>query len=536
MKNAFVLLIDALRYDVVADPAALRFLAPNLHALSRTALVRRVITNAQSTQFVMPSLFTCTYPLDHGGYNDGIRNRPKSFVELLREAGYETFLLATANQLGLSLGYQRGFDVVGTTSDYRTQVEYRISRTMSHDIERYKRGEIDERTAISRVRELMEPLLDGLIDAIAHHDRTIWPKGLKQLNRRITESCIAEKKLLAVNPKAILAKLIRIAPGLYWRYLGQEKVGGTAFFLQRALTGINWRTREWIAAQTFFPFLFLQHYQAIAGDVIPATTRFINAKRTKPWFVHMHLMDLHDCRAANRIGHVFGLLRYFPRWLIARLRGLTRRRFLYDAALMYVDSQLTNLLQKLKPQIAAGKTILFVTGDHGSQYARSPRPKPSIGERMFSEHIEVGLILAGAGPVHDEGMIDSMGVTASLLEALGIAPHPSFKGRGIGKGGRDVIVSESCGAGYADVENGDLYFAVTSNTHRLFLHQIGSTLSATRLYDHRSDPQELRNIIATPDARPVIASLTAALFRERGELLRKRNVDGPAAITLVPAT
>ena len=45
--------------------------------------MRKVITNAQSTQFVLPSIFSLTYPLDYGGYNYGIRDSCR-YVETIR--------------------------------------------------------------------------------------------------------------------------------------------------------------------------------------------------------------------------------------------------------------------------------------------------------------------------------------------------------------------------------------------------------------------------------------------------------------------
>ena len=64
-KKALFLLIDAMRYDVLSDPVARRFLFPNMARLIDRGFVRRVVTNAQSTQFVMPSLFSLSYPLDY---------------------------------------------------------------------------------------------------------------------------------------------------------------------------------------------------------------------------------------------------------------------------------------------------------------------------------------------------------------------------------------------------------------------------------------------------------------------------------------
>ena len=89
-KKALFLLIDSLRFDVLEDKASREIIAPNLSKLVKSGFVRKVVTNAQSTQFVMPSLFSLTYPLDYGGYDNGIRERPQSFVESLKKDGFET--------------------------------------------------------------------------------------------------------------------------------------------------------------------------------------------------------------------------------------------------------------------------------------------------------------------------------------------------------------------------------------------------------------------------------------------------------------
>ena len=41
----------------------------------------------------MPPLFTQTFPLDFNGYNEVIKNRPVSFVEILKSDGFKTFML-----------------------------------------------------------------------------------------------------------------------------------------------------------------------------------------------------------------------------------------------------------------------------------------------------------------------------------------------------------------------------------------------------------------------------------------------------------
>ena len=103
-QKALFLLIDSLRFDVLEDAKSREIIAPNLARIASRGIVQKVVTNAQSTQFVMPSLFSLTYPLDYGGYDNGIRERPQSFVECLKKEGFETHLVASCNQLGISTG------------------------------------------------------------------------------------------------------------------------------------------------------------------------------------------------------------------------------------------------------------------------------------------------------------------------------------------------------------------------------------------------------------------------------------------------
>ena len=85
MKNKTIyIIIDALRYDLFEDPDVRSILFPNINNLIKRGFIKKAVANAQSTQFVLPSLFSSTYPLDHGGYNYGIRNR-YSYVQEIKK-------------------------------------------------------------------------------------------------------------------------------------------------------------------------------------------------------------------------------------------------------------------------------------------------------------------------------------------------------------------------------------------------------------------------------------------------------------------
>ena len=529
-KKGLFLIVDALRYDVLSDPEAAKVIAPNMARIAEGGLIHRCVTNAQSTQFVLPALFTQTYPLDHGGYNNGIRERPRSFIESLKDEGFETHLMSSSNQIGVTLGYDRGFNSIRTTTDFRTLLEQRISRTLSYDIKLWREGKRSEIETIAIIRKELDLLLHTLETGIREHDKSLWPPALHHINNRVSKGCASERKLLAGDPLLVIQKLERIPPGVYWRFLGERMVSPIKLFWARAKAGITWRLHKWAAYRWWFPFLLVGHYQVKSGEVIKAISEFVRDNNEAPWYVHMHVMDVHDCRCVNRLSHLIYRLTYLPRWWRARLTGKTKRRWTYDTAVMYVDECLGKLFKVLEDTGQIDQTSIVITGDHGYDYARSPRGKQKIAIRNYREDIEVPMVLSSGlndaqtrGTFPKDSMIDSMGLCASFLETLGVRQHQSFKGVSIFKGGRDAIVSESAGSGNADIERRDLYFTVTTPDYKLMTMLVGSELQLLHLYDLKQDLEERRDLLTEGDCQALVGPLIKILVRERSEILEMRG-------------
>ena len=47
--------------------------------------------------------------------------------------------MSTCNQMGIGNGYDRGFDEVHTTNDYRLILEQKINRTLIYELNLYKK-------------------------------------------------------------------------------------------------------------------------------------------------------------------------------------------------------------------------------------------------------------------------------------------------------------------------------------------------------------------------------------------------------------
>src|SRR5437763_10314683 len=78
-------------------------------------------------------------------------------------------------------------------------------------------------------------------------------------------------------------------------------------------------------------------------------------ERHRPWFLALHLWELHE-----------------PRRVPAGFRGVSLSRTVYDRALAALDGRLAELL----PDELVGDAVVCVVGDHGENLRLEPRGKP----------------------------------------------------------------------------------------------------------------------------------------------------------------
>ena len=530
-KNALYVLADSLRYDVFADPRAAEVFVPNLVALIRRGFLRHVVSNANSTQFALPALFSLTYPLDYGGYNNGIVDRPKSYVEILQEHGYETHLVTTTYHLFPGHGYERGFGDTRSPLSYSGMLNHRIKHQVLYHLEREAKGEITREELRALVQEDMGRILDSVQLAIRQSGEGASSRGLRRRNAAVAAGCRRERELLARDPDAVIAKLRRVQSRFWVPNLGRARP--SAFLLGWRIMERAFKATRHFAVGRHFPFLFHSQFQIVAEDAVPRVMAEI-ATSAEPWYWHVHLMDIHDCQNVRRVKNIVNQMRYLPRMIGAMLRGVRlRHKFNYLLAVMHVDDMIGHLVRRLDELGKLDDTVILVTADHALAYGSSPRKWLPIERRIHAEDIEIPLIVAGGGIEPDPtGLANSMDIPATLLACLGLPGHESFRGRSVQLPGREAVVTEMAGKGNADLARKTLFFTVTTARHRLGLELRGSELVARELYDRVADPGELRNLVAENDSAETIEELTGHLWAEREQLLAWRGVvrhpDAPA--------
>ena len=523
-KNGIYFLIDSLRYDVVSDLEKLYNYLPNLYKIYKKSSLYHCVANSRSTQFVLPSIFTLSYPLDYGGYDTGIRNRPISFVELLKSHNYYNMMISNSNQIGVTNGYQRGFDKIKTTVDFKVLLEHRIARTIKPRLLKNK----DESFAVKELNLFFDELING----IEKYDKELWTEKLLKSNLKLAEGFKKEKKLLNLNPKVVIKKILLIAQGNYYKFLGDKELNYASIFFDKLISGVLWRLRTKInRLPKIFPFTWYGHISVRFNRFNKKVSNIFNDlnNRKEPFFVYFHLMDLHDNRDITDPVFFIRKFKFFFKWLIAKKKGLTNRSFNYDLSLLYIDELIKPILDLAESEKFKNTVFLF-TADHGSSIAHTPKRKKLESERfleMYKEDLEVPVLILNdsvKANLKKKPLIDSMDATAIFLSEMGISKLPDvFKGEQLKK--RDYIISEHAGRGSSDLLLNNLYFTLTRKEEKVFMILEDKKFFASAYFDLDNDPNETRNLIMNSNYKDKIKNLIDLVVEERKEIILKRDCE-----------
>lgn len=154
----------------------------------------------------------------------------------------------------------------------------------------------------------------------------------------------------------------------------------------------------------------------LGGDVIAAASKWIEKNRASPFFLFLHLFDLHT-----------------PDNLPAQIR----KRFpgsRYTAELAYVDELLGQFFGFLRKQGLYDNALIVFTSDHGE--GLGDHAENSHGFFLYQSTLAVPLIVhwpsASSGFVpRVEQAVSLMGIAPTIVEIAGGSPVPSFQGKSL---------------------------------------------------------------------------------------------------------
>ena len=532
-KNGLLLIIDSLRYDTLNNTKFSDYLFPNLSKLKKHAFFSSCYSNGIATQMSLCSLFSLTYPLDYGGYSNGIREKPKSFVECLKENGYQTHLFSNNIELSTNYhDYHRGFDTLKLCPDFQNTIGNQIHRTIRPKYLKLSQSAQNSEESLNYLIKEMKILCQSILKSMESSDNICWSKKLYDHNKKIAKGCEEELILLDKGPLEIKNKILETVPRNYWKtlgywkYLGKSKPNKHKLFFLKFYYALTFKIRQFIRKFNFLPFLRNMNVITVKSDhVLPELRKFLKST-SKSWFVYCHLDDIHDNKEYSDFFFFLKRIVHYPKWLLAKLKGFTKRSFTYDTALIHLDKMLAPLISDIVENNHLSNTVVVVTSDHGDHHAYSPKRKNSEKDYFLGLHeesLKVPLLIYNpSSQIKKNGNLnDTMGVTATFLETLNIPFHESFKGISLYSGGRSLVISEHSGRGLSDVTGAALYFVITSQTEKLFIC-IKKEEIILKFYNLLIDPLEENDLIEEEEYKPKILFMLKYFLKERGELIDNR--------------
>lgn len=515
-----VVLVDTLRFDVVADEALLSHVAPTMAALRRDGSLGRIVANASNTQFVLPALLNGSYPLDFGGYNEGCRDRPQGFVERLWAAGYTTDLVTNCVLYNRDLAFDRGFDrsvcAVNTRRALTQDIEYRLLPVLK----RWEAGAFGDDEAEAFMRRDACSVFANLAE-IAAANRV--PEELPELRRRdraLAVGARAELALIDRDPLGVARKMLRTPEAFYWTTLGNA-AGGASLLAARLRNRAYPLLYRAGASRRYASSLF-DAFDVLSEEIEPALHRALSREKsgpgtdTNPHFLFCHLMDVHTPRLlANQHRRRPDLVAERERFIADAENIHAYPAPAYMGALTAIDRVLERLVTRLKSDGRWDDTALFITSDHGTTLPDvDGESVPDLPNRFRPEDLDVPVIAAGgAAPVlaGPDALFDSRDFGATVLEAACGDQPSEAPGQSMARGaGRIAVVSENGGRGALDLVRDDLNFALAGPDHRLLARLAGNRLSVVRRWPGNADPAHDTDLLHH-------------LFAERGTVLEARG-------------
>ena len=225
----------------------------------------------------------------------------------------------------------------------------------------------------------------------------------------------------------------------------------------------------------------------VSAEVITDDAIAWMAEADDPFFCWAHYMDVHHpCHPPSEYRAMFGVERVdidTVSELYSRLlddsatltdEEMADVRRLYEASIVYVDSQVERLLEALESSGRLDDTLVVFTSDHGELFGdHGQYGKP---ERMYDELIRVPLVTVN-GPADLSAATDEL---VSLVDlpplfhrAAGLDVPAEYVGRYPEPGARDYVVAEH-------EVHGDPVIGVRSET---WLYEIDHILDERRLTD-----------------------------------------------------
>jgi len=524
IKNVLFLTVDCLQFTLLSAGRNKLNICPTINSLAENGILCwQARAHGFPSQMTFSSILTSTLPLDYGGYDTGILNKPVTLAESLQNCGLHTIGFSSSPWLGLLYGYDRGFNEFYELFDIDKLWKIFVNVYHKFYANLFAKDIITKSEFCEIIGKSFSYILVSLQSQCANKRREIQEykfsyrmelhrhdfKAMQEALRKIASDFSAH------SDEYIMKKMrngLEADIGMF--LMGNSTQGTEKAFL---IKNIN-RLLKLLSVQ-----LWRHLYSVPASYLKEQVIATIQDNRKTPFFLWTHFLDIHDkTYIAGRVG--------FPPSISLGLKHLISRgnpaSLTQTFSLRFIDNNIAQIIASLKSQDLLDSTLIVIAGDHGMN---SKSPEKMAGN-LFDESTHVPLIFYNPNiepRIISEpcGLID---IAPTILDLLGKNPCSDFTGRSLVRplSSDYPVILESLGPGPCDMNHKAIKMAVIRGRYKLIWREPGyeNTCPAgdNYLFDLEADPGERKNLYSDQKYSKIVSELEN-IVHERCNKLRNRH-------------
>jgi arylsulfatase A-like enzyme len=262
-----------------------------------------------------------------------------------------------------------------------------------------------------------------------------------------------------------------------------------------------------------------------AWDVTNSALRWIDADRSRPFFLVLNYMEPHDPHAPPQPWRSKFSKSRNPGGLVDSERGRTNPRLnaeqqqdeidAYDGSVALADEQIGRLLSVLDGKGLREKTLVVITSDHGEGLGQ--HGLQGHGTALYWDMVHVPLILRWPGhvppAVHVTQPVSQVALAATLLDLAGLQNSIHFPGQSLtatwqspdAPGTLTESLSELAKAPYGNNRNVPVFHGAMKSLVQDSWQYIWHEKFGGQLYNWKDDPAEVHDLARTPEGQRLAA-------------------------------
>jgi arylsulfatase A-like enzyme len=447
--NIIHICIDALCYNDLFNNKY--NVAPNILDFASSSIVfHKYLSNAGPTQFALPSVFSSTFPLDYGGYDNGVKNRPITLPQTLKDFGYKNYFIGANAWINKKEGYLDGIDTYIDANDpklfwdnSKIYFEYNKKRHINGRIDIKELFEITfQRAKIDLERTLNS--IENIKNNIKGKDSFVIRSYTKNKIRNDFNKFFAKYSSEKFEPS--LENISRLIDFDYILNLNKP---------------ILIRLKNRVSRK-------FHSYYHNGAFLVKKVIQILKDNNTDNKYIYLHLYDIHERNYNNTNFQKIGVNsnKFLKKIgcpkrvsIEQKLKRSIDDKLKIAMSIRYVDDQIGRLIHYIKKEEQLNNTLIVLNADHGLGGFSSEKKEQLTGS-LYNDYLHVPcMIFAPNKPKYimpENSLFSHIDIFPTILDCLELPIPKGIKGKSMFKKNEKGKVSlfENASLGPCDLVNG----------------------------------------------------------------------------------